>query len=67
LRLSVPERATLAETERHLGRKALREVTCVAKPEPILIGTEGSSPRSSMAPNSYLIQAAPQLNWKEKI
>src|SRR5580698_3004756 len=36
LRLTNPERATLAETGRRLGRKALREVACVAKPDTIL-------------------------------
>ena len=36
LRLSDPERATLAEIGKRVGRKALREVTCVAKPDTIL-------------------------------
>jgi putative transposase len=36
LRLCNPERATLAEIGKRLGRKALREVACVAKPDPIL-------------------------------
>jgi len=36
LRLSNPERATLAEIGKRLGRKALREVACVAKPETIM-------------------------------
>src|ERR1700694_3216353 len=36
LRLGNPERATLAEIGRRLGRKALREVACVAKPDTIL-------------------------------
>ena len=36
LRLSDPERITLAEIGRRLGRKALREVACVAKPDTIL-------------------------------
>jgi putative transposase len=36
LRLSNPERTTLAESGKRLGRKALREVACVAKPETIL-------------------------------
>jgi putative transposase len=34
LRLSDPERATLAEIGRRLGRKALRAVACVANPRP---------------------------------
>ena len=36
LRLSNPERITLAEIGRRLGRKALAEVACVAKPDTIL-------------------------------
>ena len=36
LRLGNPERATLAEMGKRLGRRALREVACVAKPDTIL-------------------------------
>jgi hypothetical protein len=36
VRLSNPERITLAEIGKRLGRKALREVACVAKPNTIL-------------------------------
>jgi hypothetical protein len=36
LRLSDPERSTLAEIRKRLGRKALAEVACVAKPDTIL-------------------------------
>jgi putative transposase len=36
LRLSDPERITLAEIGKRLGRKALRDVACVAKPDTIL-------------------------------
>jgi putative transposase len=36
LRLNDPERATLAEIGKRVGRKALREVACVAKPDTIL-------------------------------
>src|SRR5580700_10792009 len=36
LRLSNPERITLAEIGKRLGRKMLREVACVAKPDTIL-------------------------------
>jgi putative transposase len=36
LRLSNPERTTLADIGKRLGRKALREVACVAKPDTIL-------------------------------
>ena len=36
LRLSDPERSTLAELGKRLGRKALAQVACVAKPDTIL-------------------------------
>src|SRR5262252_9150534 len=36
LRLSDPERCTLAEIGKRLGRKALQKVACVAKPDSIL-------------------------------
>src|SRR5438552_14327975 len=36
LHLGDPERATLARTGKRLGRKALREVACLAKPDTIL-------------------------------
>ena len=35
LRLSNPERSTLAEIGKRLGRKALARVACVAKPDTI--------------------------------
>src|SRR5579864_6762981 len=65
LRLSDPERATLAEIGKRLGGKALRAVACVAKPGSWL-GIEGSSRRSSMAPNSGSIRVALRLlrEWK---
>jgi hypothetical protein len=36
LRLSDPERSTLAEIGKRLGRKALHQVACVAKPDTLL-------------------------------
>src|ERR1700733_12370626 len=36
LRLTDPERATLAEIGKRLGRKLLAEIACVAKPDTIL-------------------------------
>src|SRR4249920_1993790 len=36
MRLSDPERSTLAEIGKRLGRAALQEVTCIAKPDTIL-------------------------------
>jgi hypothetical protein len=38
LRLSDPERSTLAGIAKRLGRKYLTEVACVARPETILPG-----------------------------
>ena len=37
LRLSDGERATLAEIAKRLGRKALQEIACIAKPDTILV------------------------------
>ena len=66
VRLSNPERITLADIGKRLGRKALREVACVARPDTILGWYRRLVPRSSMAPNSGNIQAAPRLlrKWK---
>jgi putative transposase len=36
LRLSDPERSTLAEIGKRLGRKALKDIACVARPDTIL-------------------------------
>ena len=36
LRLTDPERSTLAEIAKRLGRKVLKEVACVAQPDTIL-------------------------------
>ena len=36
LRLSDPERVTLADIGKRVGRKALREIACIAKPDTIL-------------------------------
>ena len=52
LRLSNPERSTLAEIGKRLGRKALREVACVAKPDTILAWYRRLVARSSTAPNT---------------
>src|ERR1700735_1303666 len=39
LRLSDPQRSTLAEIGKRLGRSALQQVACVAKPDTILAGS----------------------------
>ena len=49
LRLSNPERETLAEIGKRLGRKALARVACVAKPDTFSRGTGNWWHRSSMA------------------
>jgi hypothetical protein len=60
LRLSDPERRTLAEIGTRLGRKALEKVACVAKPDTILAWYRGAyRPQVSMAPNVVSILAAP--------
>src|SRR5947207_3894500 len=57
LRLSDPERYTLAEIGKRLGRKALEKVACVANQTPSSAGTGGSLPASSMVPNAVRILA----------
>src|SRR5215469_8522855 len=66
LRLSDPERSALAEIGKRLGRKALAQVACVAKPDTIWLGTGGLSPGSSMAPNTAATPAGRESNrnWK---
>ena len=66
LRLSDPERSTLAEIGKRLGRKALRQVTCVAKPDTILAGTENRSHASLMDRGIAPIPAGREShpNWK---
>ena len=57
LRLSDPERATLAEIGRRLGRKALANAACVAIPIRFWLGIGNWWPRNSMAPSDAPIQA----------
>src|SRR5215475_9914206 len=56
LRISNPERSTLAEIGKRLGRKALAQVACVAKPDTIL-GTASSLQTSLIDPNTAAILA----------
>jgi hypothetical protein len=49
LGLSDPERATLAEIGKHVGRKALREIASVAKPDTILAWHQKLIAQSLMA------------------
>ena len=66
LRLSDPERSTLAESGRRLGRKALSKVACVAKPDTILAWYRKWIARSSMVPNTAGTPAGRESsrNWK---
>ena len=66
LRLSDPERSTLAAIGKRLGRKALAQVACVAKPATILAWYPSSLRTSSMDPNSTAIPAGcgSSQNWR---
>jgi hypothetical protein len=44
LRLSDPERSTLAEIAQRLGRQILKDVACVAKPDTILADRPSKRP-----------------------
>src|SRR5215472_15789260 len=61
LRLSDPERYTLAEIGKRLGRRALEKVACVAKPDTILAWYRGSSPASLMVRSPVAILAGPKF------
>ena len=65
LRLSDPERVTLAEVGKRLGRKALRAVACVAQPDTILAWYR-VSPKPSRADDSTRWMMAAlnrRFNW----
>ena len=55
LRLSDPQRSTLAEIGRRLGRKVLAQVACTPSRTRSWTGTGNSSRRSSMDPNTGAI------------
>jgi putative transposase len=57
----IPERATLAEIGRRVGRKALREVACIAKPDTILAWYRRLVAKKSMVPNTDRIQGRPTV------
>ena len=63
--LSDGERRTLAQIGKRLGRKALAEIASVVRPETILPGTGGWSPRSLMAQRSEPIRGGPA--WMERV
>ena len=56
LRLTDPERSTLAEIGKRLGRRARKEVARVAQPDTIWPSTAGSSLRSLMVPSTAPIR-----------
>ena len=66
LRLSDPERSTLAEIGKRLGRKALRQAACVAKPDTILGWYRRLIAHSLMDQSIAAIPAGrePHPNWK---
>src|SRR6266536_5971877 len=59
VRLSDPERSTVAEIGKRLGRTALQQVACVAKPDTILAWYRRLIAANSTAPNSVLHPADP--------
>src|SRR5438270_235569 len=69
IRLSDPERSTLAEIGKRLGRAALQQVACVANPIPSSPGTGASLPANLTAPNYVLRRAGPasRPNWKRSL
>ena len=66
IRLSDPERSTLAEIGKRLGRASLQQVACVAKPDTILAWYQRLLPANLTAPNYGLRRAGPasRPNWK---
>jgi hypothetical protein len=67
LRLTDPERTTLAEIGKRLGRKALREVACIAKRDTILAWyLEADRSEVRTAPSTVNTQAGPRSkrSWK---
>src|SRR6266700_8169038 len=59
IRLSDPERSTLAEIGKRLGRAALQQLACVGKPDTILAWTSGSLPANPTAQAPYFTRPAP--------
>jgi putative transposase len=59
--VSYPERSSLAEIGKRLGRKALRAVACVAKPDTILTCYRRLVAKRSMARNMGSIRGRPAV------
>ncbi len=66
LRLTDPERMTLADIGKQLGREALARVACVAKPETILAWYRKLIAGSSMARSIETIQAGRALHARSR-
>jgi hypothetical protein len=66
LRLSDAERSTLAEIAKRLGRKALKDIARVAKPDTILDWYRRWLRRSSTGPGVVLILAALESHPKSR-
>src|ERR1700689_3994066 len=68
LRLGDPERATLAEIGKRLGRKALREVAGIAKPDTILAWYRRLIARKFDGSRHGNLRAGPgpNPNWKRR-
>src|ERR1700694_1959692 len=64
LRLSNPERSTLAEIGKRLGRKALQQVACVAKPDTILAWYRKLVARKFAASSQRSYPAGPPVSHK---
>src|SRR5262249_34723625 len=62
LRLSDPERRTLAEIGKRLGRKALEKVACVAKPDTILAWYRGLIARKFDGSQSRRYPGRPRIS-----
>ena len=59
MRLSDPERSTLTEIGKRLGRSALQQVACVAKPDTILAWYRRLIAQIRRLQTSHLARAAP--------
>jgi hypothetical protein len=66
LRLSDPERCTLAEIAKRLGRKALQDIARVAKPDTLLAWDRSGWRRSSTAPNGEDSVVARESTWQSR-
>src|SRR6516162_8297301 len=64
--LSDPERRTLAEIGKRVGRKALERVACVAKPDSILAWYRGLIARNFDGSQSHTYPGRPRIFTSEE-